>query len=298
MTDRIAIDEALVRRLVASQFPHWAGLPIRRVAVDGWDNSTFHLGSAMKVRLPNAPGYASQAEKELTWLPRLAPHLPVPIPAPLAIGEPGEGFPLRWSIYGWLEGETAFVAPIPDRVRLARELAAFLRALQAIDPTGGPPAGQPNFFRGGDLGVYDAETRQCLVALDGQIDRQAACAVWEAALAASWAGPPLWVHGDIAPGNLLLQHGRLSAVIDFGCCAIGDPACDLVMAWSFFSGASRDAFIEAVAMDAGAWARARGWALWKALLMRLTYRDADKLAAEQQLIETLIADHRAQQSQG
>jgi aminoglycoside phosphotransferase (APT) family kinase protein len=293
MNDRIAIDAALVRRLVAGQFPHWADLPIRRVAADGWDNSTFHLGDKMKVRLPNAPGYASQADKELTWLPRLAPHLPVPIPAPLAIGEPGEGFPLRWSIYGWLDGETAFVAPIPDRVRLARELAGFLRTLQAIDPTGGPPAGQPNFFRGGDLAVYDAETRQSLIALEGQVDGAGARDVWEAALAARWVGPPVWVHGDIAPGNLLLQQGRLSAVIDFGCCAIGDPACDLVMAWTFFAGDSRAAFIDGVAMDAGTWARARGWALWKALLMRLKYRNPEKLAAEQRIIDTVIAKHRA-----
>ncbi|WP_439600750.1 aminoglycoside phosphotransferase family protein [Devosia sp.] len=292
MNDRIAIDEALVRRLVAGQFPHWADLPIRRVAADGWDNSTFHLGDAMKVRLPNAPGYASQADKELTWLPRLAPHLPVPIPAPLAIGEPAEGFPLRWSIYGWLDGETAFVALIPDRVRLARELAGFLRTLQAIDPTGGPPAGQPNFFRGGDLAVYDAETRQCLIELEGQVDGAGARDVWDAALAARWDGPPVWVHGDIAPGNLLLQEGRLSAVIDFGCCAIGDPACDLVMAWTFFSGDSRAAFVDGVAMDAGTWARARGWALWKALLMRLKYRNPEKLAAEQRIVDTVIAEHR------
>lgn len=295
MRDRIAIDEALVRRLVASQFPHWGDLPIRRVAVDGWDNSTFHLGKAMKVRLPNAPGYAAQADKERNWLPRLAPHLPVPIPTPLAIGEPGEGFPLRWSIYGWLDGETAFAAPMPDRTGFARELAGFLRALQAIDPTGGPPAGAANFFRGGALGVYDAETRQCLVELAGQVDGDGARDVWQAALAARWGGLPVWVHGDIAPGNLLLQQGRLSAVIDFGCCAVGDPACDLVMAWTFFDGPSRAAFIDGVAMDSGTWARARGWALWKALL-RLNDRNVQEHAAEQRIIDTLIAEHRELQA--
>lgn len=290
--DRIAIDETLVRRLVAAQFPHWADLAIRRVAVDGWDNSTFHLGDKMKVRLPNAAGYAPQAEKELKWLPRFAPLLPLSIPAPVAIGDPGEGYPLHWSIYHWLDGEAASVAPIADRVRFARDIAAFLHALQAIDVADGPPAGSHSFFRGGDLAVYDGETRQCLVELEGQIDVAAAAETWDAALAAKWANPPVWVHGDIAPGNLLVRDGRLSAVIDFGCSAVGDPACDLVMAWTYFEGAGRAAFIETVAADTGTWARARGWALWKALLMRVKYRNSDKRAAEQRVIDAVVADHR------
>jgi aminoglycoside phosphotransferase (APT) family kinase protein len=286
--ERFAIDEALVRRLVATQFPHWADLPVRRVAADGWDNSTFHLGAAMKVRLPNAPSYASQAEKELTWLPRIAPALPLPIPSPLAIGEPGEGYPLRWSVYGWLPGETAFVAPIPDRTAFAREVAAFLVALWDVDTTGAPVAGQHNFHRGGELAVYDTETRDCLARLEGEIDTVAAADVWNAALAAHWSGPPVWVHGDLAPGNLLVQNGSLSAVIDFGSSAIGDPACDLVLPWTFLDGASRAAFIAAIDVDAGMWARARGWAIWKALLMRVKYSNPDKRAGEER-----IEDHRA-----
>ncbi|WP_299644665.1 aminoglycoside phosphotransferase family protein [Devosia sp.] len=292
MTDRIAIDEALVRRLVRSQFPHWADLPIRRVAVDGWDNSTFHLGDTMKVRLPNAPGYAAQAAKELHWLPRLAPLLPVPIPSPVAIGEPGEGYPLHWSIYHWIDGETALAGPIGDHVRFARDIGKFLLALQAIDATGGPPAGRDSFFRGGDLSVYDGETRQCLAELEGQIDVAAAAETWDAALAAEWRDPPVWVHGDIAPGNLLVRDGRLSAVLDFGCSAVGDPACDLVMAWTFFGGAGRAAFIEAVEADTGTWARARGWALWKALLLRVQYSNPQKQAAEERIISAVVEHHR------
>jgi aminoglycoside phosphotransferase (APT) family kinase protein len=290
--DRIAIDETLVRRLVAAQFPQWAGLAVSRVAADGWDNSTFRLGETMKVRLPNAAHYAAQAEKEFAWLPRLAPHLPAAIPTPLAIGEPGEGYPLRWSVYRWIDGETALAAPIPDRVGFARDAAKFLRALQAIDTRDAPLADQHNFHRGGDLSVYDAETRRCLAALEGKLDTGAAAGVWDAALAACWRSPPVWVHGDFAPANLIVGNGRLSGVIDFGISAVGDPACDLVLAWTLLDGDSRRAFIETVDADPGAWARARGWAIWKALLMRVKHSIPEKIAWEQRVIEAVLEDHR------
>ncbi|HEY8571253.1 aminoglycoside phosphotransferase family protein [Phenylobacterium sp.] len=264
---RLEIDAELVRRLVADQFPQWADLRISAVEHGGWDNRTFHLGPDMLARLPSAGRYAQQAEKERTWLPRLGPHLPLPIPEPLAIGEPGHGYPYRWSVYRWLPGDNARVAAIPDRTALARDLAAFLRAMHAIDPADGPPPGKHNFFRGGPLETYDAETRDALAALEGRIDTAAARAVWHAALAADWRGAPVWVHGDMAPGNLLIGDGRLSAVIDWGICGVGDPACDLAIAWTFFSGESRAAFRAGLPLDPGAWARARGWTLWKALIL-------------------------------
>lgn len=257
----------LVRRLVDGQFPQWATLPLARVPDDGWDNSTFRLGETMKVRLPTAARYAGQVEKEHRWLPRLAPRLPLPLPRPLAVGAPGEGYPFPWSIQSWLPGTPAASAPIADPRRFGTDLAGFLRALQAIDAREGPPAGPHSFFRGGQLAVYDAETRRCLQALEGRIDATAATEVWEAALAAPWQGPSVWVHGDVAPGNLLVEDGRLSAVIDFGSCAVGDPACDLVVAWTLLSGEGREAFRAGLAADEGTWARARGWALWKALLV-------------------------------
>ncbi|ESX51892.1 aminoglycoside phosphotransferase family protein [Mesorhizobium sp. C416B] len=287
------IDTDLVRRLIAAQFPQWRHLPVRPVAFGGWDNRTFHLGNDMTVRLPSAAPYALQVEKEHRWLPRLAPLLPLPIPVPLAMGEPGEDYPWQWSVYRWIDGETAKTAEIADRRQFAVDLAKFLIALRRIDPAGGPPAGQHNFFRGGSLSVYDNQTREALQALEGQIDTQAATAVWDAALAATWQGSPVWFHGDVAWGNLLVQNGRLSAVIDFGTSGIGDPSCDLAIAWTFFQGESREAFRAAIHVDEATWARGRGWTLWKALIT-VAGHDANQAEAERsrRVIDDVLADHR------
>lgn len=291
--DEVHIDTALVRRLIAAQFPQWADLPIRPVEVGGVDNRTFHLGPRMTVRLPSAARYTLQVEKEHRWLPKLAPLLPLPIPVPLAKGAPAEGYPWQWSVYRWIEGETATAERIADLGEFATTLAEFLIALRRIDPTGGPPPGQHNFFRGGPLTVYEAETRQALAALDGKIDTGAASAVWEAALAATWHGPPVWFHGDVAAGNLLVGDGRLSAVIDFGTSGVGDPSCDLAIAWTLFEGTSRDAFRAALQLDDATWARGRGWTLWKALITLAEHVDTDPLEAERarHVIYEVLADH-------
>jgi aminoglycoside phosphotransferase (APT) family kinase protein len=287
------ITVALVRRLIAEQFPQWADLPIRPVAFAGWDNCTFHLGADMSVRLPSAQGYVAQVEKEHCWLPRLAPLLPLPIPVPLAQGVPGAGYPWRWSVYRWLDGQPATVAPIADLPAFATALADFLTILEGIDATGGPAAGPHNFYRGGPLTVYDADTRRAIGALEGRIDTAAATAVWEAALQATWHGPPVWVHGDVASGNLLVQDGRLSAVIDFGSSGVGDPACDLTIAWTLLSGESREAFRAGMPMDSATWARARGWALWKAMitLVPILYTDPVKAAEQHRIIEAVLTEH-------
>lgn len=260
------LDAALVATLVRTQFPRWAALPVRPVAEGGMNNHSFRLGTDMLVRLPSAARYVAQVAKEQAWLPRLAPRLPLPIPHPLALGQPGEGFPFPWSIYGWIEGETARPDRITDALRLARDLAGFLHSLQRLEAVGGPPAGAHNFHRGGSLAVYDAETRAAIADLGAEIDGAAATTMWEAALASRHAAPPVWIHGDVAAGNLLLRQGRLCAVIDFGNMAIGDPACDLVPAWTMFDAAARGAFREALPHPPACWARARGWALWKALI--------------------------------
>jgi len=289
-----AINADLARRLVAAQFPHWAHLPVKPVAVSGWDNRTFHLGESMSIRLPSAAHYVAQVAKEQRWLPMLAPRLPLPIPAPLAQGKPDTNYPWSWSVYQWIEGETASLQTIADLPEFAADLVRFLTALQQIDPAGGPTPGQHNFYRGESLEVYSAETHSALTALTGQIDTPAAAAVWQAALAARWDGRPVWVHGDIAAGNLLVQNGRLSAVIDFGSSAVGDPACDLTIAWTLFSGASRDAFRSGLALPLAAWARARGWALWKALITLLEYRQTDqqKAASARNVINEVLDDFR------
>jgi aminoglycoside phosphotransferase (APT) family kinase protein len=292
---RAGIDAALVRRLVAAQFPQWRDLPVTPVEVDGWDNRTYRLGDHMAVRLPTNETYAPAVDKEHRWLPILAPLLPVPIPAPLAKGAPGEGYPFKWSIRRWLDGETARRDRVGDLSGLATSVAEFILALQRIDAAGGPQAGGHSFYRGAAPAYYHDQTRRCLAVLEGRIDTARASAVWDAALAAAWDGPPVWFHGDMASGNLLVRQGRLAAVIDFGTSGVGDPACDLVIAWTLFSGDSREAFRRSVGQDAAIWARARGWALWKALLGLAADIDTDEQAAavNRQVIDDVLADHEA-----
>ena len=262
----IEIDVSLVQRLIVSQFPQWAHLPIRRIEPNGWDNRTFRLGEDMSIRLPSAQGYAAQVEKEHRWLHTLAPNLPLSIPTPLEMGVPDAGYPWGWSVNRWIEGRTAETVEKDDLPDIAVALADFLNALYRVSPADGPPAGEHNHFRGGPLATYDNETRLAIAALDGTIDPVAATQMWDAALESTWRSSGVWVHGDISASNMLVRDGRLVAVIDFGICGVGDPACDLVIAWTFFSGKSREAFGDGLSLDEDTWARARGWALWKALI--------------------------------
>ncbi|MBP9231935.1 MAG: aminoglycoside phosphotransferase family protein, partial [Phenylobacterium sp.] len=257
------------------------------------NNTTFHLGDEMSVRLPSHRAYVAQVEKEQAWLPRLAPHLPLPIPQPVGLGEPGEGYPWPWSIYRWIEGETASLDRIPDLPQFARDLAGFLRALQARDVTDGPEAGQHNFFRGGPLATYDDQTRQAIEDLGDSIDGAVALQIWEQALAADWSNPPVWLHGDLAAGNLLVREGKLSAVIDFGILGVGDPACDLAIAWTLLHGEARAAFREAMPLDEGTWARGRGWTIWKALIVAagLPGSSEDEQARSRAIVVDLVGEH-------
>jgi aminoglycoside phosphotransferase (APT) family kinase protein len=275
------IDAALVRRLVAAQFPQWVRLPVEPVVPGGHDNRTFRLGDELSVRLPSGDWYALQVAKEQEWLPRLAPRLPLEIPTPVARGEPGEGYPYPWSVYRWLEGEPASAGAVRDAAGLAVELAGFLRALASVPADGGPAPGPHNWHRGGPVRFYEAEALAALDALGDRVDRAAALALWERAVASEWEGPPVWFHGDVAEGNLLLRDGRLAAVIDFGTCGVGDPACDVVIAWTLLRGEAREAFREALGADEGTWARGAGWALWKALI---TYDDPASQATLGQLL--------------
>ncbi len=242
--DEIDVALSLVNRLVAGQFPEWAGLPIRPINSAGTDNAIFRLGDNMAVRLPRRPVAAEQLEKEHRWLPGIAPQLPLDVPVPLALGMPAEGYPLPWSVCRWLEGENAVFAPIADLREAATALAQFVSALQKIAPTDGPQPGAHNFFRGVPLRNRDAQTRTAIASLHGIIDTDAVMDAWEAALnAPTWDGPPVWLHGDIHAGNLLVQQGRISAVIDFGGLGIGDPACDLMVGWTLLSAETRRRFV-------------------------------------------------------
>ena len=216
----------------------------------------------MSLRFPSAACYESQVQKEQFWLPKFAPLLPISIPNPLALGIPADFYPWHWSVYQWLEGENAGLKNISNLNQFARDLAKFLNALQAIDAAGGPLAGTHNFFRGGPLKTYDSQARQAIAA---RVEKNLMTKIWEEALATTWQVKPVWVHGDVSVGNLLVKNGELSAVIDFGCLGLGDPACDLIIAWTFFSPEGRKAFRDELNLDDATWARARGWALWKVL---------------------------------
>ncbi|MCT2584439.1 aminoglycoside phosphotransferase family protein [Actinophytocola gossypii] len=290
---RAGIDAALVRRLIAAQFPQWADLPVTPVEVEGWDNRTYRLGDELTVRLPTGAGYAPAVEKEHRWLPVLAPALPVPIPESLAMGKPGEGYPFNWSVRRWLDGETATPERIADLSAFAVSVAEFVLALQRVDPTGGPVAGAHSFYRGTPPAHYDDATRRAIDALGGRVDGRRCTEVWEAALAATWDGQPVWFHADLAHGNLLVRDGRLAAVIDFGTSAVGDPACELVIAYTMFTGESRAAFRDTVGHDDGAWARARGWALWKALIVLADTTDPEVASVNLRVIDEVLADHAA-----
>jgi aminoglycoside phosphotransferase (APT) family kinase protein len=290
---KIDIKVELVKRLVATQFPHWRDLPVQPVEVDGWDNRTFRLGEAMSVRLPSAASYSEQVAKEQRWLPQLFPLLPLTIPTPLAMGIPDSDYPWHWSIYRWIEGENAVLQRVDEPIQFATTLAQFLNALQQIDTQDGPVPGRHNFFRGDSLAIYDRETRVAVKNLGDRINSRVATEVWEAALEANWHEQPVWLHGDVSAGNLLVRKGKLIAVIDFGCCAIGDPACDLAITWTFFSGSNREAFRNALPADGGTWARGRGWALWKALITLADSINTNPLKARQaqQVIDEVLTDH-------
>ncbi len=293
--DEVDTDVSLVGRLLAAQFPDWADLPIEPVDSAGTDNAIYRLGDDMAVRLPRIRRATAQLDKEHQWLPRLAPHLPLAIPVPLAKGMPSEGYPWRWSVYRWLTGETATIERIADPRQAATDLAQFVAALNRIDATGGPPPGAHNFGRGVPLAMRDAVTRTAISSLHGMIDADAVTVAWEAALkTAAWDRPPVWIHGDLEPGNLLVKRGRLSAVIDFGGLGVGDPACDLMGAWTLFSGESRKVFRAALSVDDSTWARGRGWALSVALLYIPYYLDSNPagVSAARHAINEVLADHK------
>jgi aminoglycoside phosphotransferase (APT) family kinase protein len=287
--ERIVVGSDQVRRLVEDQFPQWADLTVEPVGNGGWDNWTFHLGSDMVVRLPSAAEYAQAVDKEHRWLPVLAPRLPLPIPVPLAKGAPSAEYPYPWSVYEWLEGRTATAESIADPLVFATDLAAFLAALQSVGTTDGPRPGIHNWFRGGTLRTYDNDTRRALHELGGHIDVDAAGRAWADALSAPWDGVERWFHGDVAEGNLLLDgSGQLAAVIDFGTCGVGDPACDLAIAWTLLTVDGRQAFRNRLAVDTSTWTRGRGWALWKTLATcSSTFEDPEDADAFEQATRVL-----------
>lgn len=273
-SDEVDISATLVRTLIAGQFPQWAELPVSPVESAGTVNAIFRLGTEFGVRLPLTPGGVSDISLELRWLPELAPHLPLPVPLPVGAGRPGPGYAWPWSVYRWLEGTNPTV-PLADPTALAMDLAGFLEALHGIDTSGAPRSG-----RGVSLASRDAAVRRAIGLLSGVIDTAAATLVWEASVRApEWAGADCWVHADLSPGNLLMVDSRLAAVIDFGVMGVGEPAVDLVTAWSLFDPAGREEFRSFAKVDEATWLRGRGWALSIALLELSYYRETNPVMA-------------------
>ena len=284
----VPIDAPLVRRLLRGQFPQWSRLAVRPVESAGRDNVIYRLGADLAVRLPRRRIGADQTEKEHQWLPVLGPQLPVPVPVPVGKGVPGEGYPWHWTVCAWLPGEVAALAPVAGMSQAAVSLARFVRALQAIDPAGGPVS----MFRGGTLADRDPVSQASAAALRGSLGVRPALEVWEAAVAEpAWTGPPVSIHGDLHPANLLVSNGELAGVIDFGLLGVGDPACDLMVAWTYLSADARQVFRDALSVDDPTWARGRGWALHLGLMAAAISADNPVLGnVGQYTIAEVLAD--------
>lgn len=292
---RLTVEPALVRHLVSEQFPDWSDLPVEPVTDGGWDNVTFHLGTEMLVRMPSAAEYALAVDKEHRWLPVLAAQLPRPIPKPIAKGSPGAEYPFPWSIYAWLQGSPATVDQVADPVRFAEDLADFVAALRRVDTTGGPRPGKHNWYRGGTLRTFQGLLHSALTELDGHVDTDLAREIWQTATHARWNGDDRWFHGDLAQGNLLLADGHLAAVLDFGTCGVGDPSCDLAIAWTLLTADGRQAFRRRLSVGDDEWARGRGWALWKTLTVRAnSLGDSGQVALDaQRALAELFTEYEA-----
>jgi aminoglycoside phosphotransferase (APT) family kinase protein len=303
---QLDIDDALVQWLVASQFPQWAGRPLRRIASAGTVNAMYRLGDELVIRLPMMPAWAGDVEVELEWLPRLADRLPLPIPVPAGRGEPTDKYPLTWSVLEWLDGSPASPDGLADPVGTARELAAFVRALRGIELDGQGAAGRgakpsaegENTVPPGrisPLASSDEGARESIAAAErlGLLDGAATLEAWDLVLRApDWDGPPVLMHTDLLPGNLLTVDGRLSAVIDFGGLGVGDPAADTIAAWALLSGPARQTFRDELGVDDATWMRGRGFALRKGVFALPYYIDTNPAfaAVASHIIEQVLAD--------
>jgi aminoglycoside phosphotransferase (APT) family kinase protein len=283
--------------LIAEQFPEFSHLAINPVELSGHDNRSFRLGENMLIRLPSAEAYALKVTQEQKHLPILSKNLSLSIPTPIKLGKASKDYPWNWSIYQWIEGTSLNIIPLKNLnlEQIALDLAKFLNELHAINSNNGFTQndllpGKHNFFRGGHPSVYDLETRSAIHSLKGFIDTHKATAIWEKAIESKWIKAPVWIHGDIASGNILIKEKKMTAIIDFGSMGLGDPACDLVMAWSFFNNSSKEIFQKYIEVDNDTWSRAKGWALWKALITIDSLKDKTCLESirNKQIIDNIL----------
>jgi aminoglycoside phosphotransferase (APT) family kinase protein len=276
----VAVDRSLVIALLQEQHTDLAHLPLTEMG-EGWDNKLFRLGDDFVVRVPRRAASAALVEQEQRWLPRLSPMLPLPVPVPIRVGRPGCGFPWPWSVVPWFPGQSALLTPPEDLATAAGSLGRFFRALHKPAPGDAPT----NPWRGVPLVVRTGTVQKHLQQLDGLVDRGAVLDLWGRAVAAPpWSGPPLWIHGDLHPGNLLVSEGRLSAVIDFGDLTAGDPATDLSAFWMLLPPSARRTFLTSARdefdrLDTHTLMRARGWALALGLAYLAASRDEEAMRA-------------------
>ncbi|WP_313357250.1 aminoglycoside phosphotransferase family protein [Microbacterium sp.] len=265
--ERAAIDADLIRGLLREQFPAWAELPVHPVVHAGNDHRMFRLGRELVVRLPAAVAYVPQVRKEQQWLPRLRRQLTLQIPEVVGRGDPSDAFPAPWSVYDWIDGRRPEPALLGEDEAAATALGDFLSVLQDIDSAGGPVPGSHSAGRGAPVEQWDDQVSERLGLLPAR-QRDRAAGVWRDATTSPHEAAAVWLHGDVAIGNLLVdaQHS-LRAVLDFGCSAVGDPACDTVIFWTQFRAKARQAFRRSLRLDDATWARGAGWALWKGLIM-------------------------------
>ncbi len=287
------ITSELGSKLIVEQFPEYADLPVISVEKQGHDNRTYRLGNEMLIRLPTAKEYALKVNIEQMLLPKLASRLSVSIPVPIKMGVPSQDYPYPFSIYKWLSGTSIDLLTLQNQSQeeLAFDLAKFLKELEGICDVDGPPPGQHNWWRGDHISVYDKGAREQIAILAGMFDGNKAINLWEKACKTQWNQKPVWVHGDFAVGNMLFKNGKLSAIIDFGGMALGDPACDLVIAWTYLQGKAREVFIQAMALDQETWLRARAWALWKATfeLCQIKDKNSSEALVQKRIIEDVLS---------
>lgn len=275
--DEVDLDELLVRELLSSQMPQLAERPLTKVEPWGTDHAIWRLGDDLVVRLPRIGWAAGQADFEAEWLPRLAPHLPVAVPEPIAIGEPDRGYPYRWAVHRWIPGTGAAIDRFDDPISFAVDVAEVVRCLHTVPNAGAPPATN----RARPLAKYDTATRRAIGHARGLIDADAAMAVWEDALAAPpHDGPAVWVQGDLE-GNCLVSHGRLCGIVDWGSACVGDPAVDMQVVWSpLFTDESRSAFLDTLEVDNATIRRSRGAAINQACMALPYYLKSYPLIVE------------------
>jgi aminoglycoside phosphotransferase (APT) family kinase protein len=286
--DEVPVDADVARRLVAAQFPEWADLEVR-FAGSGTDNTMYRLGEDLAVRLPRTARKGEKVPFEQRWLRHLGPQVPLAMPEPVAEGQPGEGYPFPWTVLTWVEGTPLADDPPLDEAVVVRQLADLGFALRAVDPTGGPEPGPVNNWRGAPVVVAERPFRAALAGLADEVDVGAVERSWDESVAApAWDGPPVWVHGDLMPGNLLARDGRLVGLLDVGCVAVGDPAADVLAAWTLFGASGRESFRRALDVDEPMWLRSRGWALNVAVQGLGYYRESNPSFSA--LCERLLAE--------